>query len=32
MICSECGTVYEPITDAYECPVCGTPNYPDEDS
>jgi Zn finger protein HypA/HybF involved in hydrogenase expression len=29
--CEECGTVYEPITDAYKCPACGTENYPEDD-
>lgn len=30
MICQECGTRYEPMTDAYKCPCCGAENYPDE--
>lgn len=29
--CDECGTHFEPMTDAYRCPVCGTENYPEDD-
>jgi DNA-directed RNA polymerase subunit RPC12/RpoP len=29
--CDECGQRFEPMTDAYKCPACGTENYPDED-
>lgn len=29
--CEECGAKYEPMTDAYKCPVCGTENYPADD-
>lgn len=28
--CDECGTKYEPMTDTYTCPECGTSNYPDD--
>jgi DNA-directed RNA polymerase subunit RPC12/RpoP len=31
MKCDECGETFEPMTDAYKCPTCGTENYPDED-
>ena len=24
MLCDECGTAFEPMTDACECPTCGT--------
>lgn len=30
--CDECGTVYEPMTDAYRCPLCGASNYPQDES
>ena len=26
--CEECGEEFEPMTDAYKCPACGTENYP----
>ncbi len=26
----ECGTEYEPMTDSYTCPYCGTENYPED--
>jgi hypothetical protein len=29
--CPECGTKYEPITDACKCPCCGEENYPETD-
>ena len=29
--CDECGTHFEPMTDASKCPVCGCENYFDED-
>ena len=28
--CSECGMIYEPMTDSYTCPCCGESNWPDE--
>jgi DNA polymerase III alpha subunit (gram-positive type) len=28
--CEECGALYEPMTDTYTCPECGTSNYPDD--
>lgn len=31
MICTECGTRFEPMTDAYRCPECGEENYPPDD-
>lgn len=31
ILCDECGTRFEPTTDAYKCPLCGAENYPDED-
>ncbi len=30
--CQECGAHYEPMTDSYTCPVCGTENYPEDDT
>jgi Zn finger protein HypA/HybF involved in hydrogenase expression len=30
MQCEECGETYEPVIDAYRCPVCGSENYPDD--
>lgn len=29
--CAECGTTYEPMTDAYACPTCGANNYPSDE-
>lgn len=29
--CDECGARFEPMTDAFRCPVCGTENYPEDD-
>ena len=29
--CDECGARFEPLTDAFKCPVCGTENYPEDD-
>lgn len=26
MKCDECGSIFEPMTDAYKCPVCGSEN------
>ncbi len=31
MICDECGEKFEPMTDSYKCPVCGTENHPEGD-
>lgn len=31
ILCDECGTRFEPMTDAYKCPLCGAENYPDDD-
>lgn len=31
MRCDECGDVFEPMTDAFKCPTCGTENYPEDD-
>lgn len=30
ILCSECGTRYLPITDAYKCPCCGESNWPED--
>lgn len=30
--CQECGTWFEPMTDAFKCPECGAENYPDEEA
>jgi hypothetical protein len=29
--CEECGTIFDPLTDSYECPGCGFENYPEDD-
>lgn len=29
--CDECGTRFEPMTDAYKCPDCGAENGPMDD-
>ena len=29
--CCECETLFIPVTDAYECPLCGEENYPEVD-
>lgn len=28
--CDECGALYQPITDGYECPCCGEVNWPEK--
>lgn len=30
ILCGECCTDFEPMTDSYTCPVCGAENYPDQ--
>ncbi len=27
--CSECGELFEPLSDCCVCPVCGAENYPE---
>ena len=29
--CDECGSRHVVQTDGYECPVCGTENYPEDE-
>ncbi len=29
--CTECGTLFQIVSDSYECPTCGAESFPDDE-